>query len=226
MKYQSPQLVRVALIFSKYRGGAGWPIGPLLHDPPPIKKLLSYNPLYIGENSCITYPQHRGFHDKTCENSRKYQHQSARNGIRVHHLHPFFQNQKKKNQGRPPPPSFARGENYLYIYFKRWKYSRITYILGVVGKLEKILTSNRQKWLIRHHLHSFFKTFLGETLTPPQLTIFFIGTAGVGGGAGAPSAPPPPLLKSATGTPPLNFWHFDDVLCTSCCPSFNLAPFL
>ena len=120
---------------------------------------------------------------------------------------------KKTNQGRPPPLSFARGENSLYIYFKRWKYSRITYILGVVGKLEKILTSNRQKGLIRHHLHSFFKHFLGETLTPPHLTPHF-WPALPGGGA------------SATGTPPLNFWYFDDVLCTSCCPSFNLAPFL
>ena len=121
-------------------------------------------PCISGENSCITYPPHRGFHDKKCENSRKYQHQSARNGLRMHHLHPLFQ-KKNNNRGRPPPP-FARGENYLSIYIKRWKYFLITYILGVVAKLEKILTSNRQKWLIRHHLHRFLKIVSGRPWHP------------------------------------------------------------
>ena len=110
-------MVNTAVIFQN-RGGGGGCVAPWT-PPTRDKKLLSYNPLYmyIGKNSCITYPLHRGFHDKTCENSRKYQHQSARIGIRMCHLHPFSQNKtKKKNQPGKTPAPFARGENSLSIY--------------------------------------------------------------------------------------------------------------
>ena len=152
-------MVNIALIFQNMGCGCVAPWTPLTRSKK--KNLLSYNPLYIGENSCITYPPHRGFHDKTCENSRIYQHQSARNGIRMHILHPFHQ--KKNQPGKTPT---FQEEKIHSIYIKRWKYFRITYILGVVAKLEKVLISNRQKGLIRHHLDPFFKLFSGRPWHP------------------------------------------------------------
>ena len=88
--------------FSKYWGGGGC-VAP---RTPPTREKNSFRitPCISGENSCITYPPHRGFHDKKRENSRKHQHQSARNGLRMNHLHLFFSKKKPNNNpGRHCP---------------------------------------------------------------------------------------------------------------------------
>ena len=101
IKYQSPQMVNIALIFLNIGGGGVAPRNPPTRDKKSSSRII---PCISGENSCITYPPRRGFHNKKCENSRKYQHQSARNGIRIHHLHPFFQKKKKPTGEDTPPP--------------------------------------------------------------------------------------------------------------------------
>ena len=159
-------MVNIAFIFQNIGGGAVWPPEPLLHE---VKKNSSrIIPCISGENSCITYPPHRGFHDKKCENSRKYQHQSARNGLRMHHLHPFFQ---RRNQPGKTPPLFFCKRRKFSIYIKRWKIILLHHIYPRCrSKIGENFNKQSTKRAHKAQFASVFqKKFLGETLTPPPL---------------------------------------------------------
>ena len=84
------------------------PLGPLLHE---VKKNFSrINPVYQGKTPASHTLNIRAFMTKKCENSRKYQHKSARNGLRMHHLHPFFLKiSRGGGGGGPRTPTYRRG---------------------------------------------------------------------------------------------------------------------
>ena len=87
--------------------------------PPPKKKNSSRIIPRISGKTPASHTLNIGAFVTKRENSRKYQHQSASNGIRVHHLHPFFQKKKNNNnnnnQGRPPSP--LQEEKILSLFF-------------------------------------------------------------------------------------------------------------
>ena len=149
--------------FSKYMGGGGC-VAP--RTPPTRGKKNSSRiiPCISGETPA-SHTLHNGafvtINVKIKKKTKKNQHQSARNGLRMHLFASVFPKKLKPQPGKTPPPPF---------FFERLKDENTTASrISSVAKLEKILTSNRQKGLIRHHLHPFFKNFLGETLTSPPL---------------------------------------------------------
>ena len=89
----------------------------------------------------------------------------------MHHLRPFF-----KNCLGETPPYCERIKNspfgFIWSSKLRWKFSHITYIKdrSFEGKIwggdQQAIGKNG---LRMHHLHPFFKHFLGETPTPPPL---------------------------------------------------------
>ena len=84
------------------------------------------------------------------------------NGLKMHHLHPFFK--QNKNRGHPPP---------RHPSFKRKKISRITYIGALKAKTTNNFggksTGNRQKWAKKAPFPSVFQKFFSGRPRPPPL---------------------------------------------------------
>ena len=105
------------------------------------------------------------------------------NGLRMHHLHSFVKNVLGETPPPPPPPPLycekikKKPSLALYDLLQlRWKFSRITYIedRSFEGKnyttiFGKKINRQGKNGLRMHHLHPFFKNFLGGPRFPgPQ----------------------------------------------------------
>ena len=103
---------------------------------------------------------------------RKNQQAIGKNGLRMHHLHPFFKNFLGETR---PPPYCERIKTPLFGFIWsstaiRWKFSRDAYIedrsferknyTQFFGENKHELGKNG---LRMHHLHPFFKKFPGAT---------------------------------------------------------------
>ena len=108
-------------------------------------------------------------------------HELGKNGLRMHHLHPFFKNFLGETPN--PPPHCEKIKKFPSLAFPldlqlRWKFfPHHVYRWSEIWKqkLHTILGGwNRHELgkngLRMHHLHPFFKNFLGETPNPPPTT--------------------------------------------------------
>ena len=138
-------------------------------DPSFIRKKNSSHiiPCKWGENSRITYKctLHIGAFMTKVKFQENINTHSAMNGLRMHHLHPFF---TKKKCGRTPPPPPCERKNSPHQAYRRvqlWR-QKLHTILGEKIKNQEAICKNG---LRIHHLHLFFKNFLKETPTPLPL---------------------------------------------------------
>ena len=127
----------------------------------------------------------------------KNRHELGKNGLRMHHLHPFFKNFLGETP-TPPPPYCEKIKNFPSLAFYdllqlRWKFSHITYIQdqSFEGKNytqffgEKSTRTRQKKWAQNAPFDSIFQKFSrGRPPGPPPT------------GGGIPLPPPSPCGAS------------------------------
>ena len=95
-----------ASVFQKFSRGDPDP-PPLLQEDKKLPFWLDMILYSLGENSPTSYRRSELWRQKLHTNLGKKQQTIGRNGLRMHHLHPFFKNFLRETQ-TPPPPT-ARG---------------------------------------------------------------------------------------------------------------------
>ena len=205
-------------------GGGGWLANwtPPTRAPPPPKKKNSSRiiPCISGKTPAshtLNIGAYMTKHVKIHENTN-----TNRLGMESERIICIRFSKKKPTTREDPPPLCKRRKLSIYL-FKKMKILPHNVYPRCRRKIGENINKQSAKRAHKAPFAFVFQNFSRGDPDTPHLTQFFWPALP---GWGAPPPPPPPPLKSATGTPPLNFWLFDDVLCASCCPSFNLAPFL